>query len=432
MASVNYAGIFLGAVGLSPFADIYGRRSLLLWTTTGIVLFCLLSAAAPSFHVFLLARFMAGFCEGPFVVAASFVTEHVSTENRGILANYVIGLSWGLGTTAVNLLAWLILPHYSWRVLLVVTAVPVMMNILQLYMLVESPRWLVSQGRVDEAFTALEYMAAGNGTVMPCSWLSISEVSGHESTPLTATEIPSGPISLFKRVFAEYVLLFTEARFLLLCAAALTWACQQFAYFAVVFFDNDILGATKHKTCQFDYAFDTFVGSSEIVGALMTIPLLDSPGWSPLIGGRVGKQVSFLFMSAVTLVFLANDTSPAWLWAYAARGFLAGSVGAMLIQSAELFDAHYRATGSGFLTSVGMLSTILAPYWVLSQHSQPVVLLGIAMVMGIGMLAALVLPETAQQELDKGSFEKLQGLPVMPSLPWLSNDDRNQARRHSV
>lgn len=62
-------------------------------------------------------------------------------------------------------LAWGLLEMWGWRVLAALTAIPVCISLLwAIWVMPESPRWLVLKGRTDEAEAVLRTAAAINGT----------------------------------------------------------------------------------------------------------------------------------------------------------------------------------------------------------------------------------------------------------------------------
>lgn len=56
--------------------------------------------------------------------------------------------SWALGSLFVGIAAWAVLSYgYSWRVLAFVSAVPVFAVLCCFFFILESPRWLIANGR---------------------------------------------------------------------------------------------------------------------------------------------------------------------------------------------------------------------------------------------------------------------------------------------
>ena len=83
-----------------------------------------------------------------------------------IRGNFLLGIQffWSLGNVVVTMWAWLVLGPYGWRVMAFGCAVPMNISLVGAFFMPESPRWLVSQGRTEEAKQSLLYAANMNGT----------------------------------------------------------------------------------------------------------------------------------------------------------------------------------------------------------------------------------------------------------------------------
>src|SRR3546814_16984950 len=73
---------------------------------------------------------------------------------------------WTIGSCFVAGMAWLTLDDEGWSFLTAITAIPVGLSLLSAYFLLESPRWLVSEGRMEEAKRVLDHDDKQNGVDM--------------------------------------------------------------------------------------------------------------------------------------------------------------------------------------------------------------------------------------------------------------------------
>ncbi len=133
---------YLLALLMTPFADVFGRRRLLLYTVFGYTIFTGLIAIAPgerSFAAFeIIARAFAG---AEAAIAMVIVAEEVDAAHRG----WAIGLlgavsSLGYGLAAI-VFAFINMIPYGWRGLYVVALVPLALVIPLRRMLPESARF---------------------------------------------------------------------------------------------------------------------------------------------------------------------------------------------------------------------------------------------------------------------------------------------------
>lgn len=153
-------GAAIGAVVAGRLADIIGRRVTILILAMTFFVGALTCVLAPSFEVMTVARFVLGLAVGgASVVVPVFLAEIAPAERRGTLAgrnevmivvgqlaafvaNAIIGNVWG-GHDGV------------WRIMLSVATIPAVALFIGMLRVPESPRWLLSKGREDEALAVL-------------------------------------------------------------------------------------------------------------------------------------------------------------------------------------------------------------------------------------------------------------------------------------
>jgi MFS family permease len=82
-----------------------------------------------------------------FQVPLNLITEISSIEGRAMVIGFAC-VTWALGNMALPLFGWLIA---SWKWIRVVCVVPMVFVFLTWKIVPESPRWLVTKGRMQEA-----------------------------------------------------------------------------------------------------------------------------------------------------------------------------------------------------------------------------------------------------------------------------------------
>jgi len=385
-------GCFLGTMIWGPVADVIGRVHVLWITMAGMVIFGMLSAIAPTFPIFVLLRFLAGFFEGAWVVSATYVIEILPVDVRGSQTNY-INFAWGLGTMIVSVVAWLTIPTYGWRVYIAVVTALFIVGLPILYTLCESPRWLADQGRHEEALEALEYMAKANGTDVPCSSLiaELSEEAGLQ-----------GPVSLsfwgvLKRSASNYCGLFQPENLMNTIMMSVAALLVVMSYNAVLFYDNDVLLGVDGG-CSFKYKEITILASSEVVGLAIVTPLLDRPD-IPFIGGRRGTTQLSVLISIVPMVLSGYNITGHYVWAYIARAGVLAAYNIIYILLPEMFSTSHRVTAIAFATLISYLGLALACWLVYSNlASSTMMWITASATLVLGFFTCLF-PETAKVEL---------------------------------
>jgi MFS transporter, putative metabolite:H+ symporter len=149
--SVTFLGMMLGSFLTGFLGDRYGRR---FTFQANLAIFGLASIAAtfsPSMTVLILLRFVMGVGLGAEnVVGYATMTEFVPPQARGkwlgIISVFVVA---GLPVTA--LVGTLIIPRFGWRIMFMLGGLGALIVWQLRKALPESPRWLESVGRTQEA-----------------------------------------------------------------------------------------------------------------------------------------------------------------------------------------------------------------------------------------------------------------------------------------
>ncbi|XP_059877369.1 solute carrier family 22 member 14 [Delphinus delphis] len=173
------AGLLTGSFLFGFITDKLGRHPVILLSLLGLIIFGFGTAFVNSFHQYLFFRFgVSQAAVGYAVSGASLIAEwlvgmrraHAITLGHCFFAMGVIFLT-GLGYS---------LPH--WRLLFLVSGAPVFPLISYLWILPESPRWLMMKGKLKEAKQVLCYAAGVNKKTIPVSLLDKLQLPGKKVT----------------------------------------------------------------------------------------------------------------------------------------------------------------------------------------------------------------------------------------------------------
>ena len=202
--TVTVIGGLVGRLAAGWLADRYGRRfslglNLLVYTLGG-----LLSAVSFSDGMLLVSRFIVGIgVGGEFMIGIAMISEMVATRHRGTLVASINVGAGGVGNFVSYGLFLLLLGPLAvplggngqvWRWSFVILAAPALLVVLYRRRLPESPRWLLSQGRVAEANRSLGILASS----------SLTTASPVPPVELTLADIPpavatGSPAEVFSR-----------------------------------------------------------------------------------------------------------------------------------------------------------------------------------------------------------------------------------------
>jgi putative MFS transporter len=141
MLSLIRLGYLLSLV-MTPFADVFGRRRLLLYTVMGYTLFTGLSAIAPGERTFVIFQIVArAFAGAEAAVAMVIVAEEVDAAHRGWAIGLLSGVSSvGYGLAAIVFAFVNVIP-YGWRGLYAIALLPLVLIIPLRRVLPESARF---------------------------------------------------------------------------------------------------------------------------------------------------------------------------------------------------------------------------------------------------------------------------------------------------
>ncbi|KAH8420479.1 hypothetical protein KR009_010804, partial [Drosophila setifemur] len=167
--AITYAGMISSAVMWGYLADTKGRRNLLIVGYAADT-FCVLGGALSQNVVQLMVcKYLGGFCmSGPFAVLMTYLTElHGRKQRQRIMM--IVGIMFSIATLTLPGLAMLILPQKwdiriwtltltSWQVFVAISALPSLLSFVLFFFFPESPKFLMSKGRNQEAMDAFKFM----------------------------------------------------------------------------------------------------------------------------------------------------------------------------------------------------------------------------------------------------------------------------------
>uniref|UniRef100_H3AW06 Synaptic vesicle glycoprotein 2B n=1 Tax=Latimeria chalumnae TaxID=7897 RepID=H3AW06_LATCH len=166
---IVYLGMMVGAFLWGGLADRMGRRYCLIISLAINAVFVFISSFVQGYGFFLFCRLVAGFgIGGSLPIVFPYFSEFLAREKRGEHLSWLC-MFWMIGGLYASVMAWGIIPHYgwgfsmgtsyqfhSWRVFVIICALPCIASIIALKFMPESPRFLLEVGRHDEAWMILK------------------------------------------------------------------------------------------------------------------------------------------------------------------------------------------------------------------------------------------------------------------------------------
>ncbi|WP_143498451.1 MULTISPECIES: MFS transporter [unclassified Pseudomonas] len=155
-----FIGMLVGALGWGKISDRYGRKRAIAYSLLGYALFSLASAFAPNYPVFYVLRFLSGMAAvGMMIVTFAHFEELLPVRYRGpctvyLASGWPIGMLLALGVSAS-------LMPYGWRTVIALSSFGGLWAIVIALWVQESPYWLASVGRQEEARKVLAKLSRG-------------------------------------------------------------------------------------------------------------------------------------------------------------------------------------------------------------------------------------------------------------------------------
>lgn len=151
LITAGNVGALIGALGFGWLSERCGRLPIVAWSIGIYGVFSLVCAFAWDAGSLAAFRFLQGIGLGGEVpVAAAYIAELTRAHGRGRF--YLLyEVLFAVGLFAAALLGFWLVPHWGWRSMFVVGALPALLIPALLRSLPESPRWLLAHHRAAEA-----------------------------------------------------------------------------------------------------------------------------------------------------------------------------------------------------------------------------------------------------------------------------------------
>jgi MFS family permease len=272
-----------------PLSQRFGRISILKLAACLFAVSAILSALAPNYFWLVAARMLGGFGVGAaLIIAPMYIAESSPPELRGRRVslnqlNIVIGISAAFFTNYAILLfaqsaMFGIDLQNAWRWMLGIEALPALLYLIGLYIVPESPRWLMLKGRDTEAKEVLD---ASLGTQK--AHIEINNIK----TDLARPEHKTPVLELFQKPLRLALFL------------GLTLAItQQITGINAIFFYAPMIFEQSGIGTNASFVQAILVGLTNLVFTLLAIAFIDKVGRKPLLVFGLSGIAFFMMMLA--------------------------------------------------------------------------------------------------------------------------------------
>ena len=380
IGSAAIFGMCIGTAGQGEFSDRFGRRFIYQFNLLLFGTFTILGAFAPSVTVLAICRFIAGLglgAEQP--LAFAYAGEYSPKRIRGrILAivHFIGGACvWPIGTALVLLFGGLFdSADYVWRGVWIVIGIGALIVWVFRFTLPESPRYLATHGRGEQALNVLERL----GIPRPKEPLATDAASNTRSDPFALV------FRMFPRRVIAGMICFTA--FFGIAIGLGAWLPNIM----------NAKGFTITKSLQYTLVMNFAVPTASI----FMMYALDK------FGRKITSVFAFIGAGLMAIVF-GNAGTPTELMiaGFVMVFFVQVAGNSMQIFASEVFPTNARASGFGWASGVGRLATaFILPtiLWIQNGWGLATVFACLATLLFIAAVSVTQLgPEARQKGLDE-------------------------------
>jgi putative MFS transporter len=386
LIGIGFGGQLVGAIGFGWVAERWGRRRSMLTTLLIFSLGSFACAGAQSYDMLGWLRLVQGIgLGGEIPLMAAYVNEFARAEGRGRFS-LSIQVLFAIGLLAVALVSVYVVPRWGWQWMFIIGGLPALIAIPMRSILPESPRWLASQGRYEEAdhaLTRIEEIAVRDGKTVPAL---------PDNLP-TVAEVKPRIGDLFKGIYLGRTL-----------TVWLMWIGAYFVSYGITAWMPTIFRTIYHLDVQQSLAYGLVGSTVGLCGTVTAIYLIEAIGRRRMLalslGGCSVPLLSFAFLPQLTAAGTLTVATTGFL-------FLSMSLISLATYTAEIYPTHLRALGGGLASAwqrgASMVGTTIVG-WVLPSFglNAVFVMFGLFALMG-AVVTFFFAVETRGQVLERVS-----------------------------
>lgn len=403
--SLTFLGMMLGSLGTGFLGDRFGRRFTYQANLAIFGLASLGAALAPNMSVLIACRFAMGLGLGAEnVVGYSTLTEFVPPARRGklqgLMAVFVVS-----GLPVAGLIGLSVIPFLGWRAMFVVGGIGALGVWYARKSLPESPRWLESVGRDDEAESIMTRIEA-----------EVMQSRGGEPLPPPVVVKASNPAPMsFGSLFSGAML----PRMIVGCVTlvVINTLLYGFVTWLPTFFVHQGMSIARSFGFALVMSLGAPIGSG--IGALTA----DAWGRKPTIIGASFAAIVFgaiyPFVSSATLLPVIGLLLTIPIYVLVALLFA--------VYVPELFPTPVRLRASGICNTLGRGATIVTPFIVVALFAQHGIVGVLAMMIGLLAVQIVVVAWLGVEP----TGERLEDLQPGAARTDDAHDARDAGRAHA-
>ncbi|MGJ8538479.1 MFS transporter [Heyndrickxia coagulans] len=388
LASSLFVGYLFGTLCAGYLGDKFGRKNIIMWALAFYCIATIISAFSTNWTSFFWFRVLAGFgTGGETAIIAPYVAEMVSSKFRGRYTSLLTSF-FPIGNLLAGALAYFIVPNFSegWRIATIISALPIFMILFYRRYLPESPRWLESKGRIEEANRVMESIEKevekDINQKLPDpkeDYHQLQKIERKEKIPF---------VTLFSGQYAKRTIMLW-----------IVWFTTIFANFGFISWMPSLL-VKQGFTITHSFGYTIIIYAAQFPGYLIAAFLNDK------LGRKITLSVAMILATISTscmahsVTALTIVTSGVFMSMFMSTGF-----GVLYTYTPEQYPTFIRAFGMGAASGFSRIGAITAPIiigYVYPEYGFVGVFTMTTCILLVGIVAVLVLgTETKSKSLDE-------------------------------
>lgn len=378
--TLTFSGMVVGSLIFGPLSDYFGRKPIFMFTVALLVVFGTASLLATNGTVFLTLWFFRAIVHpASFTTLFRYCLEFLLPEYREVMS-LIANCTWVVGTALLAIIAWSFDGYWFYTGL--ATTLPFLYFLLFVIKMPESPRWLASKNRIDEARDIIAKMAKDNKVILPEN--------------LEEKLRPNEQSDTTNRDIFKFLILPRQLLRMLICTLCL--GSNIITYYVIHLNLNNISG--------------------NIYLEFFIITVIEVPGYFlGLFAMRWGRRfpAAGAFLCNGLLCFLSAAIPAGTTWPLVALSMIlklevSAIFTILLVHIPEMFPTAFRSIGSTLPNTLSRLLNLSSPQIAAlgsSYKALPFIVLGVLSL--VSAPSYLFLPETKNRSLPQ-TIEEAEGL----------------------
>jgi len=339
-------GYLFGAFFAGTLGDLIGRRTVMMYALAIYSAASVVAAFAPNWQFLFWWRVAASVGLGAeSAIIAPFLSEFVQKKHRGRFVGSLSGF-FSFGFVFAALLGYFVVPAFpdGWRVVQVITALPIVMLLWWRRALPESPRWLMQRGRSAEAEAEVARMEA-----------EVIRSGTRDLPPLESVEVPAAGVRQGGTFGKNLAALWSRGMVRTTLMLWLLWITITFSYYGFFTWIPTLL-VKQGMTITKSFGYSIIIYLAQIPGyysAAFVSEKLDRK-WTIVLYMLLGGASAYLLANARTD---AAITASGFLLSF----FMNGTYAGIYAYTPELYPTAFRTTGMGVASAFGRIGGLSAP-----------------------------------------------------------------------